>query len=110
VKDRTLLVTGASDYIGGRLVPNLLDLDYRVRVLVRDTRIGSLLTVGNQVLGHELSSDAVKHWQGREIVVECDPPQTVQGDGEIWDDNPVEVKVLPGLLPILTLPDDYKGS
>jgi len=31
-----VLVTGATGYIGGRLVPHLLDLGYRVRVLVRD--------------------------------------------------------------------------
>jgi uncharacterized protein YbjT (DUF2867 family) len=31
-----ILVTGATGYIGGRLVPRLLDAGYRVRVLVRD--------------------------------------------------------------------------
>src|SRR5215218_5897994 len=31
---RRLLVTGATGYIGGRLVPRLLDLGYRVRCLV----------------------------------------------------------------------------
>lgn len=30
------LVTGATGYIGGRLIPELLDLGYRVRILVRD--------------------------------------------------------------------------
>ena len=31
-----VLVTGATEYVGGRLVPQLLDAGYRVRVLVRD--------------------------------------------------------------------------
>ena len=31
-----ILVTGATGYVGGRLVPRLLDAGYRVRVLVRD--------------------------------------------------------------------------
>lgn len=31
-----ILVTGATGYIGGRLVPRLLDAGYRVRILVRD--------------------------------------------------------------------------
>jgi len=31
-----ILVTGATGYIGGRLVPRLLDAGYRVRVMVRD--------------------------------------------------------------------------
>ncbi|MGB2963621.1 MAG: SDR family oxidoreductase [Anaerolineales bacterium] len=33
---KKLLVTGASGYIGGRLVPHLIDLGYQIRVLVRD--------------------------------------------------------------------------
>ena len=35
-KPRKVLVTGATGYIGGRLVPRLLDAGYDVRVLVRD--------------------------------------------------------------------------
>lgn len=34
--DGPILVTGATGYIGGRLVPRLLELGYRVRCLVRD--------------------------------------------------------------------------
>jgi uncharacterized protein YbjT (DUF2867 family) len=34
----TVLVTGATGYIGGRLVPRLRDVGYRVRCLVRDPR------------------------------------------------------------------------
>ena len=35
---RSILVTGATGYIGGRLVPRLLEPGYRVRCLVRDRR------------------------------------------------------------------------
>ena len=35
---KRILVTGATGYIGGRLVPRLLDEGYSVRVLVRDPR------------------------------------------------------------------------
>ena len=35
-KNRLILVTGATGYIGGRLIPRLLDAGYRVRCLVRD--------------------------------------------------------------------------
>jgi len=33
---KLILVTGATGYVGGRLVPRLLEASYRVRVLVRD--------------------------------------------------------------------------
>lgn len=36
MENKQVLVTGATGYIGGRIVPRLLDLGYRVRVLVRD--------------------------------------------------------------------------
>ena len=35
-EEKPVLVTGATGYVGGRLVPRLLDAGYRVRVLVRD--------------------------------------------------------------------------
>ena len=35
---RTCLVTGASGYIGGRLVPELLDAGHRVRCMARSAR------------------------------------------------------------------------
>jgi len=36
MSDDIVLVTGATGYIGGRLVPRLLDAGHRVRILVRD--------------------------------------------------------------------------
>ena len=36
MKQSTVLITGATGYIGGRLVPRLLNAGYRVRCLVRD--------------------------------------------------------------------------
>jgi len=37
-KAKLILVTGATGYVGGRLVPRLLESGYRVRVLVRDAQ------------------------------------------------------------------------
>ena len=48
----TILVTGASGYIGGRLVPELLVRGYRVRVMVR-----------GDLRGH------IGHWPEAEVVV-----------------------------------------
>ncbi len=36
MSDRLVLVTGATGYVGGRLVPRLIEVGYRVRCLVRD--------------------------------------------------------------------------
>ena len=44
-----ILVTGATGYIGGRLVPVLIELGYRVRVLVRDSGRIKDRPWGNQV-------------------------------------------------------------
>src|SRR6266496_3047995 len=35
-ESKLILVTGATGYVGGRLVPRLLEAGYRVRCLVRD--------------------------------------------------------------------------
>lgn len=77
-------------------------------LVVRDSTVGSLIAVGESIRGKETNPDAVKHWQGREIRIESDPPQTVQGDGEIWDDTPISIRVLPGVLPILASTDQPK--
>ena len=73
-------------------------------VVVRDAKVGSLIALGKSMRGQE-KEDAVKHWQGTEIKIECDPPQPVQGDGEVWGQTPVSAKVLPGVLPVLTPPE-----
>lgn len=78
-------------------------------IVVRDDSVGSLFAVGEQILGGKPNPDAVRHWQGREIRIEADPPQPVTGDGEMWDDTPVSVRVLPGVLPILTPPAEPKS-
>jgi diacylglycerol kinase family enzyme len=78
--------------------------------VVRDTSLSSLMAVGDSFLGKEPNQDAVKHWQFREIQIECDPPQTVQVDGEVWDPTPaITVRVLPGVLPILAPPTEQKA-
>ena len=79
-------------------------------IVVRDASVSSWIAVGDQIIGREPKPGAVKHWQGREISIECDPPQTVQLDGEIWDPTPVSAKVLPGVLPVLTISEDQNAN
>jgi diacylglycerol kinase (ATP) len=70
-------------------------------ILVRDASVGSLMAIGAEIVGRGSQSEGFQLWQGREITIECDPPQTVQGDGEIWRETPVAARVLPGVLPVL---------
>ena len=73
--------------------------------VIRDNSVSSLIAQGAQMGGITPDPDALQHWQGREIHIECDPPQVIQGDGEVWGYTPISVKVLPGALPVLTAPD-----
>lgn len=49
----------------------------------------------------------LQHWQGREILVEADPPQKLYGDGEEepFDDTPSQTTLLPGALKVLVSGD-----
>jgi diacylglycerol kinase family enzyme len=64
--------------------------------IIRDlggTSAWSLLT---DAIGHGTpDADAFHHWQAREITIDSDPPQNVIGDGELWGETPISLKVLP---------------
>ena len=56
---RTVLVTGATGYVGGRLVPKLLDAGFDVRVLVRSpSRMADVPWAGDVEVMHGDLSDA----------------------------------------------------
>src|SRR5690349_13263831 len=64
---KLILVTGATGYVGGRLVPRLLDAGYRVRCLVRDPNrlqgrswLDRVEVVGGDALAEGTLLDAMK--------------------------------------------------
>jgi YegS/Rv2252/BmrU family lipid kinase len=63
--------------------------------IIRDlggTSAWSLLT---DAIGHGTpDADAFHHWQAREITIDSDPSQSVIGDGELWGETPISLKVL----------------
>jgi YegS/Rv2252/BmrU family lipid kinase len=43
----------------------------------------------------------MEHWQAAEIVIETDPPQPVQVDGEMYGDTPIRARVRPRALQVI---------
>ncbi len=41
-------------------------------------------------------------WQARKISIDAQPPQPINGDGELWGNTPVDISVIPGAVQILT--------
>jgi diacylglycerol kinase (ATP) len=71
-------------------------------IIVRDRRIRSWIAAGAGLSGTKLNPEYVLHWQAREITIEADPPQPVQMDGEMVGETPVSIRVVPGLVRVLT--------
>jgi YegS/Rv2252/BmrU family lipid kinase len=47
------------------------------------------------------SEELFFHWQGKQLLIEADPPQPIQIDGEIVGTTPVEVTILPKAIRVL---------
>ncbi|MFC2055461.1 diacylglycerol/lipid kinase family protein [Chloroflexota bacterium] len=71
-------------------------------IIVRDAGFSSLISTVRSIADKGPDPESFYHWQGREISIQCNLPTSIQGDGEMWGESPVEIKVLPGVLPILT--------
>jgi diacylglycerol kinase family enzyme len=48
-----------------------------------------------------ISDLLVEHWQAKQIIVEVDPAQPVQVDGEIVHDTPITAEIMPGALNVI---------
>jgi YegS/Rv2252/BmrU family lipid kinase len=70
-------------------------------IVLRDKGLTSLTSAAAGLLHRERINDAFHHWRAREITIETDPPQPIQGDGEIWGTTPISIKVLPGGMQVL---------
>jgi YegS/Rv2252/BmrU family lipid kinase len=67
----------------------------------RDRDLDTLVSLAGGLADHETISDAFHHWRAREITIETDAPQSIQGDGEVWGNTPISIKVLPGAMRVL---------
>ncbi|HLK60129.1 MAG TPA: diacylglycerol kinase family protein [Chthonomonadaceae bacterium] len=94
---------GSTGVPGLVLLPDISVSDGLLDVLVvRDVSIGSALSIASIAAGHPIHPEAFHHWQAREITVSTDSPQRIHADGEMWEDTPITVQVLPEAVSILT--------
>lgn len=64
-------------------------------VIIRKADIASILSVAASVVRLDETAEPLQHWQVQEVSVVAEPPQTVQGDGEVLGRTPVSVAILP---------------
>lgn len=95
--------SGSIGVPGLTLLPDISVSDGLLDVLIiRDTRIGTALSLARLAAGKPADPEAFHHWQVREVSVVADPPQRIHGDGEMWECTPITVHVIPGAVSILT--------
>lgn len=88
---------------GVSLIPDADVSDGYFNVLVwRDIDL-STSSVAASIRNKETVADLYHHWRAKEITIETDQPQPIQGDGEVWGPTPISIKVLPGAMRVLVL-------
>ncbi len=82
---------------GVELVPGVDVSDGMLDViLIRPSNLPGLLSVATNALLHlGEEPEPILHWQAREVLIEADPPQPVQVDGEEVPETPFRASVLP---------------
>lgn len=63
--------------------------------------MSDLVASGPALLDGNKVSMLIEHWQAREITIEADPPQPVTVDGEMVEDTPLTISIVPSVLKIL---------
>lgn len=79
-----------------RIDDGLLDV-----MLLGSKSLGNLVSSGAALLEGDKRDLIIEHWQAGRIMIEVDPPQPVQVDGEMVGETPVNAEVLPGALNVI---------
>ena len=72
--------------------------------VVSKTDLPSLVSMAISVVSGHQDPPALQHWQVQDVLVEAEPPQSVQMDGEIIGQTPVRIKVLPEAVCLIVPP------
>jgi YegS/Rv2252/BmrU family lipid kinase len=72
-------------------------------VILRKANLGLLKHIVITLLKRERphNLELVQHWQGKDISVSSTPKQTVQCDGEVLEEMPLHIKIIPGAIKVL---------
>jgi diacylglycerol kinase (ATP) len=70
-------------------------------LVIRRGNLAALLAVAAGMITGNENVEPLLHWQGREVTVESDPPQTAQLDGEMLGQGPMHVRVVPNGLRVI---------
>jgi len=92
--------------IGGLTLSKKIDISDGAldAVIFRRADLAAMITVSAAVVSptaEATDSPQVVHYQGREIVVEADPPQTISIDGEVIEPVTLTASVLPGAVNVI---------
>lgn len=92
--------------IGGLTLSKKIDIsDGALDVVIfRSADLASMITVSAAVVSpnaEATDSPQLEHYQGREIVVEADPPQTISIDGEVIEPIILTASILPGAVNVV---------
>ncbi len=90
--------------IGGIDLPEISDVDVSDGLLdlfVITKNVKPLRAVSHYLLNIGNAEAGVHHWQGREITLAADPPQTVWIDGEAYGQTPITAQVIPQALRVI---------
>ncbi|NJP06107.1 MAG: DUF1269 domain-containing protein [Chloroflexaceae bacterium] len=68
-------------------------------LVIRQGELASLLKHGDD--DSEAKKRFVQHWQVHDVTVATEQPESVIGDGEVWDDTPFTAQVLPQAVRII---------
>ena len=100
--------------IGGLTLSKKIDISDGLLdvVIFRSADLASMITVSAAVMSptaEATESPQLKHYQGREIVVEANPPQTISIDGEVVEPIRLTASILPGAVNVIVPVSEATG-
>jgi len=103
--------------IGGLTLSNKIDISDGLldAVVFRSADLAAMISVTAAVMSpnsEATDSPQLEHYQGREIIVEADPPQTISIDGEVIEPVTLTASILPGAVNVIVpiLADETTGA